>query len=234
MCESGEVCVLDANAAPVCEVKLDTPPLDDLTPGTGLFASLAIDNNGVAHIAYYDRLNSNLRLATALAGGGFDLRTIDGDDPMAPTDAGQHASLAVSDSGTLGVAYFDATAEDLVYYDLTANTREVVDDGISPPDLRLVGADASLIFAPDGEPVIAYQDPTLIDLLIARRSGSPALWNIDTLRGAPPPGQDKGSASGFYAAQAQRDASTFICSVDVTFDVESNLVLDLVVLRQSL
>jgi hypothetical protein len=175
-----------------------------------------------------------LRLATGNGDGTFALATLDGDDMMSPTDVGQHASIAVGPAGTAAVAYFDATNADLVYLDLATGTREIVDDGISPPDLRLVGADASLLFDQNGDPAIAYQDPTLIDLLYARRTGSPPAWWSEVLKGDPEQGMEDGTASGFYAAQVRVDDRALICNTDVSFDEESNLLLDLSVVVHEL
>jgi hypothetical protein len=121
----------------------------------------------------------------------------------------------------------------LVYLQL-GGTREVVDRGVTPPDLRLVGADASLVFDELGQPAIAYQDPTNIDLLYARRLTSPPEWLTEVLHGAPPPGMDKGTASGFYASQKRDGITAYISNVDVTFDEEGNLILDLSVLKKDL
>ena len=60
---------------------------------------------------------------------------------------GHYWGLAIKPSGVVAIAYYDATNEDLVYRELVPNSeRQIVDDGISPPDLRFVGADASLLF----------------------------------------------------------------------------------------
>lgn len=226
-CGNDEVCVADGGGMPTCQAEIPTFMLEALVEGTGLFADLTITSTGTPIIAYYDSLDGDLRLATGTATGGFTLRTLDGDDPMAPSDVGQHASVAVAEDGTVGVAYFDTTADDLVYLDVTRNERWVVDDGITPPDLRMVGADASLVFDAASNPAIAYQDPTNIDLLYARRLGDPPMWSNQVLRGDPPPGATQGTAAGFYACQARRGDRAFVAGVDVSFDEASNLLLDL-------
>lgn len=231
-CAANEACVLQGST-PECVGKVPLLPIDDLIDGTGLFTSLAFDSVGRPHIAFYDAIDGDLRLATGTATGSFSLATLDGHDPMAPTDVGQHASLAIGPNNVVAIAYFDATNDDLVYLEV-GGTREVVDTGVTPPDLRLVGADASLVFDASGQPAIAYQDPTNLDLLYARRSGNPALWSTEVLRGAPPPGSDKGMASGFYSSQRREGSRAFISNVDVTFDPEGNLILDLSVLTREL
>lgn len=233
-CGSDEVCVDDGAGTASCETELNIVPLDGFIDGVGLFADLAFTSTGTPVIAYYDRLERDLKLATGLPGGGFSLRTLDGDDAMDPTDTGQHATVAISPNDDVAVAYFDATNDDLIYYDVRSGVREIVDDGVSPPDLRMVGADASLLFDASGSPAIAYQDPTLVDLVYARRIGSPPMWSIETLRGAPPAGSDVGTAAGFYAAQARVDSNAYVCSVDIGFSEDSDLLLDLTVTVKSL
>ncbi len=231
-CASDERCV-DVAGTASCEPEYKVAPLTDLIAGTGLFADLAFDGSGRPLIAYYDRLQGDLRLATGNGDGTFTLATVDGDDPMNPTDVGQHCSIAVDGTGNAAIAYYDATNADLVYFDLTTGSREIVDDGITPPDLRLVGADASLIFDRNGAPAIAYQDPTNIDLLYARKTGAPPMWWSEVLKGAPV-GAEMGTASGFYTAQVRDGDNALICNTDISFDVESNLRLDLSVLVHEL
>lgn len=232
-CAADELCV-DVGGTPSCETEYKVAPLTDLIEGVGLFADLAFTSAGTPVVAYYDRIEGDLVLATGDGAGGFTLETLDGNDPMNPTDVGQHASVAVDSADNVGVAYYDATNADLVFYDVTTNTREIVDDGITPPDLRLVGADASLIFDQNDMPAIAYQDPTFIDLLYARRTGSPPMWWSEILEGAPPAGAEQGTAAGFYTAQCRLQDRAFITNTDVSFDEESNLLLDLSITVQDL
>lgn len=231
-CTSGQACVMTATSA-ACHDRISTVPLDDLIEGTGLFASLAFDASGRPLIAYYDRIAGDLRLAEGDGAAGFTLRTLDGDDMMTPSDVGQHASIAVAPGGVIAIAYFDASRDDLVYYELPGGTREIVDDGVTPPDLRLVGADASLLFDEAGRPAIAYQDPTNLDLLYARRTSAGA-WSTEVLRGGRPSGMTRGTASGFYVDQIRRGAEAFVGSVDVTFTPEGDLRLSVSVVKKRL
>ena len=233
-CASGEACVSHTSTV-TCEGRINSLPLDDLIDGTGLFASLAIKSTGVVSIAYYDRLNGDLRLATTTATGTFKLQTLDGNEMMSPTDVGQHCSLAVGPGDVMGVAYVDASKDDLVYLDLSTGmgAREIVDDGVTPPNLRMVGADAALVFDDTGAPAIAYQDPTNIDLLYARRLGPPP-WSVEVIRGAPAAGMMRGTAAGFYVDQVKSGMKAYVTSVDVDFDPEGELLLDVVVTQKPL
>jgi hypothetical protein len=237
MCSSSQACVMTMTAtAPKCLAKVEAVPLDDFTPGTGLFASLALTSTGSPVIAYYDRLNTRLRLARSNGSGGWNLDTIAAGTMANPLDVGQHCSVAITPTGGIAVAYYDATNENLIYSEVSTATitHEVVDNGLAPNNPRMVGADASLLFDDMGHPAIAYQDPTNIDLLYARKIGSPPMWSVEVLRGAPPPGGMMGTASGFYATQARNGGTAYIGSVDVGFTADDTLDLILSVLVKML
>ncbi|MEM7677731.1 MAG: hypothetical protein AAF449_17175 [Myxococcota bacterium] len=229
-CPTGDICVEVSTNDFTCAEAFEEAPNDDLIEGVGLFASLAVTSGGMSVIAYYDRVGGDLKVARSSASGGYSIQVVDGIDPADPTgsgpDVGQHASVAIGPRDRIAVAYFDATNDDLVYYDFESQTRTIVDDGVSPPDLRFVGADADLAFDQRGEPSIAYQDPTLIDLLYARRIGD--IWSTEIVRGS-----TTAISSGFYAAQAQRGGTAFVGGVDVSFDVDSVLTRRLVITPQS-
>lgn len=230
-CASDEACI-DVNGTATCSSVVPVVVLEGLPEGTGLFASLAFATDGSPLIAYYDSVDGDLRLAADDGSGTFVTRTLDGNDPTDPTDVGQHASLAVGPGGIVGVAYFDATSDDLVYYDFAARTREIADDGVTPPNLRFVGADASLLFDEQGTAAIAYHDPTNIDLLYARRIGGQ--WTTEALRGDLRPGQTEGTAAGFAVTQARKGTTAYIASVDVDFNEAGDLLLTLGVLTKLL
>ena len=228
-CDTGEECLEIATNDFVCAEAFEEAPNDDLIPGVGLFASLAITSAGASVIAYHDRINGLVKLAIE-RGASFGVRVLDG-EPAPGTeppglDVGQHTSVAVNSLDQIGVAYFDATNDDLLYYDVETSQITVVDDGVSAPDLRFVGADADLVFDVDDNPTIAYQDPTFIDLLFARRING--VWSTQVVRGADM------LSTGFYAAQAHRGTTAFVGGVDVDFDADGNLELDLAVIPTSL
>ena len=228
-CGAGLRCVVRSGLPPVCRAPISGLEIDALTPGVGLFADLAITSTGLPIIAYYDQVVGDLKLAEGTVEGTFTVRTLAGANSLNPTDVGRFASVAVGPDDRIGVAYFDAENDDLVYIDYTNLTSEIVDDGVTPPTLRMVGADADLLFDPAGRPAIAYQDPTQIDLLYARRVGDPPMWTQEVLRGAPAAGASMGTAAGFYACQDRRGDRAFVGSVDVTFDEQDALRLDLIV-----
>ena len=231
-CGADEFCFpVGGGDAFVCAEEFVEFPSDDLIPGVGLFASLAVTSAGDSVIAYYDSIRTDLKLATSSADETFTVEVLDGRDPSSSRapgpDVGQHASIAVGPNDTVGIAYFDAARDDLVYLDVTNQSREIVDNGVSPPDLRFVGADADLVFSSSGQPTIAYQDPTLIDLLFARRDGD--TWRTEVVRGS-----TGGLSTGFYASQAHRGSTAFVGGVDVDFTEDGDLRLQLVIIPRPL
>jgi hypothetical protein len=231
MCGSGEACVADAGGMARCTARVNSVVLDDLVEGTGLFASLALTSTGTPIIGYYDRLSGALRMAEGFLPGVYGVRTLDL-DPMRPRDVGAHVSVAVGPQDRVGLAYMDQTNDDLLFLEF-GGAPEVVDNGVTPPDVRLVGADASLVYDAGGSAAIAYQDPTTLDLVYARRLGTPPRWTTEVLRGGAGSSM-MGFAAGFYVAQSRRDARGWIVSVDVGFTPDGDLRLTPVITQKTL
>jgi hypothetical protein len=143
-------------------------------------------------------------------------------------------SLAIGPNDELAVAYMDSTVDDLIYLDLRSGEREIVDNGITAPQQRIVGADASLLFDSAGLPAVAYQDPSNIDLLYARKTLTSTTWNVEVIYGGAPDAMTKGMASGFYVSQARRDNTVYISNVDIDFTEDGELLLDLKLLLKNL
>ncbi|MFO0727283.1 MAG: hypothetical protein U1E65_26120 [Myxococcota bacterium] len=234
-CANNSACVLvGTSTTPECKARINSVPIDDLIEGTGLFASLAFTSTGTAMIAYYDKVEGDLRFAQADGRGGYILKTLDGNDAMNPTDVGRHCSLAIGPQDAPAIAYMDTTKDDLVYYQVKTSTREVIDNGVTPPDVRLTGADAALVFDDAGNPAVAYQDPTNINLVYARRIGSPPAWTTQVLRGDPGAGMSRGTAAGFYVDLVKKGTEGWASSVDVTFTPEGDLRLNVVLTKTRL
>jgi hypothetical protein len=230
-CPASKTCV-----GGVCRDTLTDPPVfADLPAGVGLFPSLAFNGNGVAHIAYYDRSNGDLKGAKAANPTPRD--TIDWHavvvDGTAMTfvdgDVGLFPSLAFNPrDGKISIAYEDAVSADLVFYsgaDFTGGSREVVDSGAMSAPLSLVGANASLAFAPDGTAFIAYQDATYNDLKLARRTG-PGTWQLSTLL--------TDGAWGFFADLAISGGKLYISNLKFGFDENAMPADEVRVLIQNL
>jgi hypothetical protein len=174
--------------------------------GTGLFVDSARLSDDTPVIVYYDRVNGDLKLARfdGVAGTFMTPETIDGND-MANQDVGWYPSVAVDSSDELHITYVNATRDDLYYYNTIDSTPEVVDDGyrivgttedgLPKPEFHFVGDDSSVVLTNAG-PVIAYQDSTTHELLIANKNGSGA-WEHHTVAGDEEPFE---GGYGFYAA----------------------------------
>ena len=76
----------------------------DGAPGVGQYASLALDDAGQPHIAYYDGVASDLRYARRDA-NGWHVQVVAADGAV-----GLHASLALDAAGWPHIAFYDDTA----------------------------------------------------------------------------------------------------------------------------
>jgi hypothetical protein len=192
--------VVDSAAVPA------DPGVFPLPEGTGLFIAAARLPNQVPVVAYYDRGTGDLKLSKLdVQTGQFAApRILDGTS----SDAGWSPSVAVDPSGVVHVAYAGATAHDLRYVsDASGDSPHVVDsgyridgttvDGLPQPVFHFVGADASLVLAPDGARIV-YQDATTQELLVAQQH-TDGTWTHMSIAGAtvPWPG-----GYGFFAAGA--------------------------------
>lgn len=180
----------------------DDPDPLPIPPGTGLFIDSTRASDQTPVIAYYDRLNGDLQLATFnLTEGTFNPpQTLDGSDG---SDVGLYPSVAVDADDTVHVTYVSASNDDLLYVNTIDNLPEVVDDGyreagttadgLPRPEFHLVGDDSSLAMTDSG-PVVAYQDATTHELLLAVRD-SAGVWQYRAVAGNE---QDFNGAYGFY------------------------------------
>jgi hypothetical protein len=196
--------VVDGATAPA---PAETDPF--LIPdGIGLFAAAAIAPDDTPVLAYYDRIAGDLRLARfdAAAGGFAPPQVLDG----ASDDAGWHPSLRVAADGVAHVSYVCATADDLLYLNTRTMTRQLVDDGYRVdgttdegdpvPVFHFVGDDSAIALTTTG-PVIAYQDATTHELLLARKDATGA-WGSAALAGNEEP---FAGGYGFYASAEATD-----------------------------
>lgn len=197
--------VVDTAALP--PVDPDNPSIYPLPEGLGLFIDSARLPNQAPVVTYYDRANGDLKVARFdVAAGKFAAPVVlDGSGGF---DAGWSPSIAVDAQGVVHVAYVGATADDLKYATDAAGARpEVIDDGLrfngttvdglDKPELHFVGDDASIVLTAAG-PVVAYQDATTQELLVARK-GSDGKWMHTSIAGATDPWP---GGYGFFAASA--------------------------------
>ncbi len=167
--------VTSSNAASPGEIKLASNASGAWqNPGTkvgdGHYTSLAVDEKGKHHLAWYDTAGQKLRYATD-ASGSFVLEYPD------PTlQAGEFPSLVRRPDGTLLIAYYDRAKGDLKLARKPALgtwTTELVEGKDD------VGQYPSLAVSPDGTLNISYYDATHKDLYHAR-SGAKG-WSVEAV-----------------------------------------------------
>ncbi|MCK6550858.1 hypothetical protein L6R52_33785 [Myxococcota bacterium] len=188
-CASGERCIGGA-----CVAVEPPPAFRDLPYARGLFTSLAAMPDGGILVAFYDRIDENLKVARILGpnlrGAPVSLTELDGNGVLGSSDdAGLFPSLFVTPAGEIHLSYLNATRQALYYRNLDDTLATVIVEevesglgGSSGPDGTLVGADSALVVDRFGAVRIAYQDATNGDLRYARRMG-PSSWTLLTLAG---------------------------------------------------
>ena len=157
----------NATGAWVPEVVEETP---DPTQDVGEHASLALDSDDFAHIAYYDAANYQLRYATNET-GAWVLRTIPNDG-----NAGKNTAVTAY-KGVVYIAYQAVGAFDLMVASGSGDdwTVELVDGG----DLD-VGEAVSIAVDKKKRIHVFYRDANVRDLHYALRTGAQwSLWTID-------------------------------------------------------
>jgi hypothetical protein len=196
--------------------KVDTAPVpedpDEIYPlpgGLGLFVDSARNpTNQAPVVVYYDRTNGDLKLAKFNPGSGqFATPVIlDGTNGV---DAGWSPSVQVDASGVAHVVYVGATGDNLMYTTDAMNApKDIIDDGyrivgqtvdgLPKPEFHFVGDDATIVLPAGAAPMVAYQDATTQQLLIAQRQQD-GTWARDSIAGATEPWP---GAYGFFASAA--------------------------------
>ncbi|HWM85585.1 MAG TPA: hypothetical protein VNO33_07100, partial [Kofleriaceae bacterium] len=157
--------------------------------GVGLFVNAARLSDGSPVLVYYDRVNGDLKLARFDAtAGSFTLEVLDGDG----VDVGWYPAVAVDPAtDVVHVSYVSASNNDLHYVNTADRVVEVIDDGyriagetdggLPIPEFHFVGDDSGLVLGPAG-PIVAYQDATSHELLVAERDPA-AGWTRETVAG---------------------------------------------------
>ena len=140
--------------------------------GTGLYASLAFDPAGTAHISYYDAGVGGIRYAT-LAGNVWVAETV------APSAGTYSTSLAFDKAGTPAISFGDGYHfGNLVFATKNGTTWETVT--VAKGSAGDAGQDSSLAFDNNGVPHISYNDgQSFATLKFAARNRS--TWEISTI-----------------------------------------------------
>ncbi|MCX7944493.1 MAG: hypothetical protein N2746_08300 [Deltaproteobacteria bacterium] len=232
-CDSDEKCVMDDSQSPVCRKDAGTMAYV-LEEGVGLFPSVKVHTDGKIYIAYYDRTpidserhRGNLKLAT-IEGETIQIEVLDGEDGSGNDtgDVGRFASLEFSPDGRMGIAYYDATLNQLKYIERFANEQpkiEVVYSGVAPGIKEFAGPDCSLAFDSDNLAHIAFQDATNHRLLFASRQEGDPPWspgNVITLLSPSDDGLKNRFGEGgygFFISQVIKDRIAYISSMKLGF-----------------
>jgi hypothetical protein len=196
-CREGRVCV-DLGDGPTCQDPLSSSAIHDVPSGTGLWPSLTLLQGDELALAYFDARAGDLRLGRGKL-GALTLETLDSEG-----DVGAFCSLLHSGDGTLHIAYQDRTHGSLRYRVVGGDQDgfvQVVDSGSRKGESHVVGADAKLLYQ-GGAMVIAYQDQTTADLLLATKDETGA-WSRSTL-------SDAAEGEGFYACGASSSSGAVI------------------------
>jgi hypothetical protein len=197
------VSVVDATTLPPEDPA--NPNIYPLPEGLGLFIDSSRNpTNDAPVVAYYDRSNGDLKISKYNpTAAKFDAALVlDG----STTDVGWSPSVQVGADGKVRVAYVSASTDDLKYI-VEGGMPETIDngyrivgttvDGLPKPEYHFVGDDAGLVFA-NGVPMVAYQDSTTQELLLAHRTDDMG-WVHESIAGATQPWP---GAYGFFAADA--------------------------------
>jgi len=206
----GDWQIWTVDTAPLPPVDPQNPEVYPLPNGLGLFVDSARLMNQAPVVVYYDRANGDLKLSrfNTQTGQFGAPKLLDGSGNI---DAGWSPSIAVDANNVVHVAYVGSSKDDLKYVtDATGAMPEVVDDGyrivgqtvdgLPKPEFHFVGDDASLILANGNFPMIAYQDATTQELLLATKQQN-GQWTHINIAGAQEP---YAGAYGFFAAGDQR------------------------------
>jgi hypothetical protein len=181
--------VVDEGDAP--EVAEGEDPID---ADVGQFPSIQIVN-GVEYIAYYDKANGDLLLASGGA-GAYSFETIASDG-----DVGAWPDLLVHD-GDLHISFHDVGNQDLLYTVGAPGSWDtrVVDDG------EYVGADSELIVTSSGVR-IAYFDGHNNDMMVATQVGDD--WTVERRAG-------EDTAMGFFNELIETGGRVYVGCYDYT------------------
>ena len=195
-------------------------------PDVGQYASLALDRDDLAHVAYYDATSRDLRVAREAADGGWTVQTVDGDGGQ----VGRWASAVVDNLAAVHVAYRDDDAK-------TLRMLSLADYGCRPADaaegeavpLHITGAMmaaagmpssdfgayASLGITGDGALVVSFYDAERGNLVLARCNGHSV--SLQILDGEDPDtGMDTGDVGRWSSLAVDPDGDAAVAYYDRT------------------
>lgn len=159
------------------------PPPPKAPQIRGTFNSIAYDNSGNLHVAWYDNAAKTLKYSEQFANGSWSSTIVVDKSPQ----AGYYVSLAIDASGRPGMAYYDNHRKVLKYAHFNGKTF-----GVSQVEKATnLGQYASLSYSKKS-PVISYYDAGHGDLKFAMHKGK---WSIKAI--------DTAGKTGLYTSIAQ-------------------------------
>ncbi|MFZ5443028.1 MAG: hypothetical protein ACOZQL_23680 [Myxococcota bacterium] len=206
---SSESCV-SVNGTATCAKNFTPTELQQVTPGVGLFSSLAFKPNKDAVIAYMRRTvptsgaaDGDLYAVSINAAGTVGTPVlIDGSG-----DTGYFPDVKVdAQTGNIAIGFHDFSSKAFKFYLApqlqTGSTIETIDTGADatmPGNQSWVGTDSAIVFGSSGVVWALYQDATRGDLKLSKRTSS---W-------AAQPSPRTEGAVGFFADAILSDGKLF-------------------------
>ncbi len=150
----------------------------------GSEVDLAVLDDGRPAVAYFDRINRELRYAERSASGVWSDVLIDADGDGTSINVGVELSLLILPNGRPAVAYYDATNRELRYAERSAGGvwSDVLIDADGDGTSISVGRYLDMILY-EGGPVIAYADNSNDQQRLATRNGG---WSDSLIQGTSP------------------------------------------------
>jgi len=135
----------------------------------GLYTSIDIDTQNIAHIGYMDYTSIDTNYATGSSGSGWTTSVV-----QSAGNVGQYTSIALDSNGNPHMSYYDYSNNDLIYaYKNGAQwVYQIVD---SSGD---VGSYTSIALDTNNQPHISYYDWTNGDLKYAKWTGSGWIYTV--------------------------------------------------------
>ena len=143
----------------------------------GCESAMVIDENDNIYIAYQNRDNSKLKIATDKS-GSWDAYTVDTGSSPSDLYPGYMTSMAMDQQGQFHIAHFDDKEDDLRYSTGVPNgqwTTTIVESA------GHTGRDPSIAIDTAGNPHIAYNSWTGWDLKYAIYNSTTSLWDPSSI-----------------------------------------------------
>ena len=157
----------------------------DSAGAVGLHTSIAIGADGNPVMSYHDQTNGDLKVAKCVnpaCPGSATRTTVD-----SAVSVGTYTSIAIGADGNPVISYTDSTNSDVKVAKCAnaACTGSATVTTIDGPDV--VGSMTSIAVAPDGMPIVSYQDFTHQSLKVAKCANAACSGSalITTLDGEP-------------------------------------------------